>query len=108
MTLNQQRSANQTTGFEWLKKFCYINSDDPRVFVCGKEQCGITVNLAHPISYVIIGFAIVGYVAGGQYFDANFGLGWAGMFFLAYSLSIVIVFYLLYKIDKCLHQSSKK
>lgn len=100
------RSQHNDTWFEWLKKFCYINSDDPRVFVCSKEQCGITVNLAHPISYLIIGFVIVGYMAGGLYLNANFGLGWAGMFFLAYSLIIVLLFYLFFKIDNWLHQGA--
>ncbi len=45
-------------------------------------------------------------MAGGLYLNANFGLGWAGMFFLAYSLIIVLLFYLFFKIDNWLHQGA--
>ena len=87
-----------------MKNLCYVNSDDPRVFVRDKEQGGITLNFAHPISYVIIVCCSGGYVAGGVYFGTIWGAGWAGVFTLAYSVALGITFFIFYKIDARLHQ----
>lgn len=85
------------------KKFCYINSKDPRIFVPGREKTGVTLNLGHPTSYLIIIGAIIGYIVGGLYFDSKLGPGAGLVFTLVYSVCLGCLFFVLMKVDAWLH-----
>lgn len=96
----------EDTGNAWqglLRKYCYFNSDDPRIFVQGEGKSGITLNLAHPTSIMIIIGVIVGYIVGGMCFESKFGLGFALVFTLVYSFILGCLFFVFMKVDNLVH-----